>query len=425
MASLKIGSTGDEVRRLQTALINAGYDLGSSGADGVFGQGTDTAVKKYQQDNNLTVDGIAGNQTLKALYGDDYTPTTSTNTSGFNYNDFDPTGYSQIQDALNILNQNNASRPGDYTPVWQDEADAFLNDYQNRDPFAYNFNEDAMYQMYKDQYVQQGQLASMDTMAQAAAMTGGYGNSYAQTAGQMVYNQQLNQLNQIIPELADMAYSRYAQEGQDMLNMYNLYLDKEQTEYGRYQDALDRWHQENARLTDNYNTAYDRAYNQYMTGREEAYSQWQLQQQQAFQAAEAQKDRDFTASQNALSRAASAAASAASATSKGKTTMDRETQKRVEKELIGANGDVEKIKKIGQSLIYEGYDEDFVVSYMNDLLLGGSQTISDPNYDTVDNMLKYANSLNQLMLQRDIALSRYDASLVNEIFQKYKKNFTK
>ena len=58
----------------------------------------------------------------------------------------------------------------------------------NRSPFTYDMNEDMLYQQYKDSYTRQGKLAMQDTMGQAAALTGGYGNSYATTAGQQTYN---------------------------------------------------------------------------------------------------------------------------------------------------------------------------------------------------------------------------------------------
>ena len=64
MTTLKYGSKGDEVRRLQEQLNSLGYNLS---ADGVFGGQTQSAVKQYQQANNLSVDGIAGNQTWGAL----------------------------------------------------------------------------------------------------------------------------------------------------------------------------------------------------------------------------------------------------------------------------------------------------------------------------------------------------------------------
>lgn len=59
------GSSGDEVRRLQTTLKNWGYYDGP--VDGVFGGGTFSAVKKFQAKNGLSVDGVVGPATAAAL----------------------------------------------------------------------------------------------------------------------------------------------------------------------------------------------------------------------------------------------------------------------------------------------------------------------------------------------------------------------
>ena len=56
---LKRGCEGDDVRKLQQALLALGYDLGRWGADGVFGAATEAAVKAYQLNHGLTVTGIA------------------------------------------------------------------------------------------------------------------------------------------------------------------------------------------------------------------------------------------------------------------------------------------------------------------------------------------------------------------------------
>lgn len=65
MASLAIGSSGNDVRALQESLARAGYSPGT--ADGKFGQGTKRAVEAFQQAQNLVVDGKAGSATLSAL----------------------------------------------------------------------------------------------------------------------------------------------------------------------------------------------------------------------------------------------------------------------------------------------------------------------------------------------------------------------
>ncbi|WP_338631880.1 peptidoglycan-binding protein [Clostridium baratii] len=66
---LKVGARGPEVKELQRLLINTGYGVGSYGADGVFGAGTESAVKKFQAAKGLAVDGIVGPATWGALYG--------------------------------------------------------------------------------------------------------------------------------------------------------------------------------------------------------------------------------------------------------------------------------------------------------------------------------------------------------------------
>lgn len=64
---LRKGSTGAEVKSLQKKLLQIGYYLGSYGADGDYGDATVTAVRKFQKDNSLTVDGEAGPNTLAAV----------------------------------------------------------------------------------------------------------------------------------------------------------------------------------------------------------------------------------------------------------------------------------------------------------------------------------------------------------------------
>jgi hypothetical protein len=64
---LRRGSTGDEVKKLQKNLITLGYSLVMSGADGVYGVKTEEEVRKFQRNNGLTVDGIVGEKTLKAI----------------------------------------------------------------------------------------------------------------------------------------------------------------------------------------------------------------------------------------------------------------------------------------------------------------------------------------------------------------------
>jgi len=64
---LKSGSRGDEVKSLQNALLSLNYELPRFGADGNYGDETKNAVKQFQEDHKLTIDGIAGPKTIGAL----------------------------------------------------------------------------------------------------------------------------------------------------------------------------------------------------------------------------------------------------------------------------------------------------------------------------------------------------------------------
>lgn len=314
------GSTDVEYnKKIQQALVDKGYDIGSTGVDGKIGPKTDAAIREFQRDQKIKVDGIAGKDTQGLLFSTNNAKAGTVEVEQKNLSDPDiayPTGavpkdnaapasvnkpniYGNMTEeglaeynnlltqAFDTINQLEASRPGAYQyGADYGLANDYLSQYQNRDPFSYDFNSDALYNQYKDQYIQQGQMAMMDTMGQAAAMTGGYGNSYAQTVGQQMYNQYLGQLNEVMPELYGMAYDRYNQEGQDMLNMYDLYMSREQDNYNKYRDSVDMWNTQLSQAKDNYNTLY----NEYTS----AYDQNYIEEQDA-------KNWDYKATQDAKS----------------------------------------------------------------------------------------------------------------------------
>lgn len=79
----KIGSRGDEVRKIQTKLKSLGFFSGT--VDGIYGVKTQSAVKKYQQSVGLTADGVAGPKTL--LYLGLGSSSGSTSAGGFSSSD--------------------------------------------------------------------------------------------------------------------------------------------------------------------------------------------------------------------------------------------------------------------------------------------------------------------------------------------------
>lgn len=65
---MKLNDQGDNVKALQKMLISLGYDLGVGKDDGIYGPATVSAVKQFQKDKKLVIDGLAGQATLDALY---------------------------------------------------------------------------------------------------------------------------------------------------------------------------------------------------------------------------------------------------------------------------------------------------------------------------------------------------------------------
>ena len=187
------------------------------------------------------------------------------------------------QQALAALQQAQKTLPT-YAGTYDQQLNDLYNQIVNREKFSYDLNSDALYQQYAQQYQTRGKLAMMDTMGQAAAMTGGYGNSYASAAGNQAYQGYLQQLNDVVPELYGMALDQYNQEGQDLLNQYAMLGDMADTEYGRYQDSLDRYWQHVSYLADQADSAYNKGYtnwkddylNKYTAERDKvADDQWQ------------------------------------------------------------------------------------------------------------------------------------------------------
>lgn len=66
---LSRGFRGETVRALQLLLIGSNMSCGGSGADGIFGTGTEEAVRKFQKHHVLTIDGIVGKETWNKLLG--------------------------------------------------------------------------------------------------------------------------------------------------------------------------------------------------------------------------------------------------------------------------------------------------------------------------------------------------------------------
>lgn len=206
---------------------------------------------------------------------------------GFQYQDYQASD--AVQKAEDLLNQQIANKPGEYQSQWEQQLKDTLDKIMNRPDFSYDPNGDALYQQYKDQYTSQGKMAMIDTMGQAQAMTGGYGNSYAQSVGQQAYQGYLQEMNGMIPELYQLAMNKYQMDIDALNNQYALLQQQENMDYGRYQDLYNAWLAERDYLTGRYDSERSYDYGKYTDERDFSYGQYIADRDYAFQQQQAEE----------------------------------------------------------------------------------------------------------------------------------------
>lgn len=244
-STISYGSSGGDVKKLQETLNQYGYSLD---VDGQFGNATRQAVMDYQKNNGLAVDGIVGSNTwgsLNSRSGNTSSASGGSSRASGSYSSTARPEYEKsdaVVSAENALNDWENNKPGEYQSQYAEQIDAILNDILNREEFSYNMNADPLYQQYKELYVQNGKKAMMDTIGQAAALTGGYANSYATTAGNQAYDEYLNELNYIGLDLRDRAYEQYQDEGDKMIADITLLRSLDGDDYEKYLGELEQYY---------------------------------------------------------------------------------------------------------------------------------------------------------------------------------------
>ena len=272
--TLYYGSSGDEVKKLQKALNDAGYSLD---VDGEFGKKTQNAVKSYQQKNGLSVDGIVGVNTWNSLSENNIklesnaNSTTKTNTiTKTTIKEPETKKRPEYQKNESIASAKKSladwenNKPGEYNSKYSEEIENVLNSILNREKFTYNMNADPLYNQYKEQYITEGKKAMMDTIANASALTGGYSNSYAVTAGNQSYNDYLEKLNNIALDLYDRAYSSYKDDENSLINKLSVLRDSDKSDYNKYRDDLNDYYTNGEYLLNKLSSLSDSEYKAFL-----------------------------------------------------------------------------------------------------------------------------------------------------------------
>lgn len=185
-------------------------------------------------------------------------------TEGLQQYAYDDTYNTAMDYILNYGNKSNQEFSYDTAPSWTskytDQINSLVSKLLNRDAFSYDYKTDPTYQQYAETYQREGNRAMQDTMAEAAAQTGGLASSYAVTAANQANNNYMAQLADKIPELEQLAYSRYQDDLSNDLSNLSMLQSLDNTDYGRYQDDLNQY---NTDRSFNYGVySDDRAYEQ-------------------------------------------------------------------------------------------------------------------------------------------------------------------
>ena len=172
---------------------------------------------------------------------------------------YDSSYLDRLQQSQAALDSHLTTKPGAYQSKYKGQIDRVMQNITDRKPFQYDVNGDALYQQYKDRYTQMGRQAMQDTMGQAAALTGGYGNTYAQNVGQQAYGAYMQGLTDKIPELYQLALDKYDRDATLEKEKYSVLKDADATDYGRWGDRLNQWNTDRGYLSGRADTELSQA----------------------------------------------------------------------------------------------------------------------------------------------------------------------
>lgn len=275
------------------------------------------------------------------------TTTTSTKTTST----YTPTAYKQSESTkeyLSALKELEANKPDEYSSKYTEQIDTILDGILNRKEFSYGAEDlmnDSLYQMYKQNYMAQGNKAMRDTMGNAASLTGGYGSTYSQAAGQQAYDEYLSNLNNLALEFADRAYDRYQDENADRYNQLSAVQGLDNTDYSRYRDTVSDYYADLNYLNNRYTYENGFDYDEYLN----QISQQQWQQEFDFQKEQAAQEQANWAAEYALAQQKAASSGSGGGTGRSSGGSSGSSEKEEEITKLSVNEAVTILDKIKRS----------------------------------------------------------------------------
>lgn len=192
------------------------------------------------------------------------------NNSIANYSNFVNQGIQTSPATNNFYNQlqklqNSNKLSGTFNYDNQKGYNQALSNLANQPKFSYDLSKDTLYNQMKDQYQVMGQQAMADTIGQASAMTGGYGNSYATTAGSQAYQGYMQQLNNNIADLYNLALNTHTAETNRLQNVFNAYSNDRSSKNNEWQGNWNVYNNRFSNLANAYGDSRNYDLNSYNT----------------------------------------------------------------------------------------------------------------------------------------------------------------
>lgn len=144
-----------------------------------------------------------------------------------------------------------------YNNRYQEQIDSLLQQVQGYGPFSWSKETDPAYSAYAKQYRREGDRATANALAQAAAATGGQVSTAAMTAAGQAGDYYAGQLADKIPELYENAYQRYLSDYSLLTNKLGQTQQTEQYDYAKYLDQLGQFNTDRALSYDQWLQGYN------------------------------------------------------------------------------------------------------------------------------------------------------------------------
>ena len=153
---------------------------------------------------------------------------------------------------------------------YSDQVQSMMDKIMNREKFSYDIDADPLFQQALASSMKSGQQAMQDTIGQASALTGGYGSTYATSAGNQAYNAFIEDAYNNLPQYYQMAMEAYQMEGDEMYRQFGMLSELDDKEYNRNVTAYDATYAHR-------NQMYNEAYTQYRDSKSDAFAMANIQ----------------------------------------------------------------------------------------------------------------------------------------------------